>query len=117
MLPHTCLKKFASGSGNSVLIEALSTSSVLLFLGHSLTCTDCSLMMSSPGIAQKRAHLAFSFFAFLASSVIFSPTVSATIMMPLGLVGFTGIPDRHGPLCCGDFLSQPGGAQIICTAF
>lgn len=69
------------------------------------------------GIAQS-APFVFCVAAFLASSVIFSPTVSTTIMMPLGLK--FGLPPEFligtWACCYGDFLI-PGGAQIGCTAF
>ena len=66
----------------------------------------------------KDAPFVFCVAAFCASSVIFSPTVSTTIMMPLGLK--FGLPPEFligtWACCFGDFLI-PGGAQIGCTAF
>ena len=55
---------------------------------------------------------------FCVSTVIFSPTVSTTIMIPLGLK--FGLPPEFlvgtWACCYGDFII-PGGAQIGCTAF
>ena len=56
--------------------------------------------------------------AFFISSIVFSPTVSTTIMIPLGLK--FGFPPEFligtWACCYGDFII-PGGAQIGCTAF
>lgn len=64
------------------------------------------------------APFLFCLGAFLVSTVIFSPTVSTTIMMPLGLK--MGLPPEFligtWACCFGDFVI-PGGAQIGCTAF
>lgn len=64
------------------------------------------------------APFLFCLGAFLVSTVIFSPTVSTTIMMPLGLK--MGLPPEFligtWACCYGDFVI-PGGAQIGCTAF
>lgn len=64
------------------------------------------------------APFLFCIAAFCVSSVIFSPTVSTTIMMPLGLK--FGLPPEFligvWASCFGDFVI-PGGAQIGCTAF
>ncbi len=64
------------------------------------------------------APFLFCIGAFCVSSFLFSPTVSTTIMIPLGLK--FGLPPEFliGTWCCcfGDFLI-PGGAQIGCTAF
>ena len=66
----------------------------------------------------QNAPFLFCIAAFCVSSVIFSPTVSTTIMMPLGLK--VGLPPEFligtWACCFGDFLI-PGGAQIGCTAF
>lgn len=60
----------------------------------------------------------FCVVCFCFSSVIFSPTVSTTILMPIGLA--LGLPPQlligTWASCYGDFVI-PGGAQIGCTAF
>lgn len=60
----------------------------------------------------------FCLAAFGMSTIIFSPTVTTTIMVPLGLkFGFS--PEfliGTWACCMGDFVI-PGGAQIGCTAF
>ncbi len=69
------------------------------------------------GIANDYPFL-YCVIAFFISSIIFSPTVSTTIMIPLGLkFGFSPEFLIGTWACCyGDFLI-PGGAQIGCTAF
>lgn len=60
----------------------------------------------------------FCVVCFCFSSVIFSPTVSTTILMPIGLA--LGLSPQLlvgiWASCYGDFVI-PGGAQIGCTAF
>lgn len=60
----------------------------------------------------------FCIAAFCVSTIVFSPTVTTTIMMPLGLK--FGLPPEFligtWACCYGDFI-VPGGAQIGCTAF
>lgn len=60
----------------------------------------------------------FCIVCFCFSSVIFSPTVSTTILMPIGLA--LGLSPQLlvgiWASCYGDFVI-PGGAQIGCTAF
>ena len=60
----------------------------------------------------------FCLVCFCFSSVIFSPTVSTTILMPIGLA--LGLSPQWligvWACCYGDFVI-PGGAQIGCTAF
>ena len=69
------------------------------------------------GIANEYPFL-YCVMAFFISSIVFSPTVSTTIMIPLGLK--FGFPPEFligtWACCYGDFL-VPGGAQIGCTAF
>lgn len=66
----------------------------------------------------KQAPVAFCFAAFCVSSVIFSPTVTTMIMLPLGL--HCGLAPEFligaWACCYGDFVI-PGAAQIGCTAF
>ena len=69
------------------------------------------------GIANDYPFL-YCVIAFFISSIVFSPTVSTTIMIPLGLK--FGFPPEFligtWACCYGDFII-PGGAQIGCTAF
>ena len=118
MLCRVPPEKFASGSVfRSGLIGVVGVFGIAWCTGTFLDLHTKLLADVFSGIAQS-APFGFCVAAFLASSVIFSPTVSTTIMMPLGLK--FGLPPEFligtWACCYGDFLI-PGGAQIGCTAF
>ena len=110
--------KFASGSVfRSGLIGVVGVFGIAWCTG---TFFDMHTKLLSDlfSVLAQDAPFLFCVAAFFASSVIFSPTVSTTIMMPLGLK--FGLPPEFligtWACCYGDFLI-PGGAQIGCTAF
>lgn len=118
MLCRVPPEKFASGSVfRSGLIGVVGVFGIAWCTGTFFDLHTKLLADVFSGIAQS-APFVFCVAAFLASSVIFSPTVSTTIMMPLGLK--FGLPPEFligtWACCYGDFLI-PGGAQIGCTAF
>ena len=118
MLCRVAPEKFASGSVfRSGLIGVVGVFGIAWCTGTFFDLHTKLLADVFSGIAQS-APFVFCVAAFLASSVIFSPTVSTTIMMPLGLK--FGLPPEFligtWACCYGDFLI-PGGAQIGCTAF
>ena len=111
-------EKFASGSVfRSGLIGVVGVFGIAWCTGTFFDLHTKLLADVFSGIAQS-APFVFCVAAFLASSVIFSPTVSTTIMMPLGLKFGLRRNSLIGTWACcyGDFLI-PGGAQIGCTAF
>ena len=110
--------KFASGSVfRSGLIGVVGVFGIAWLTG---TFFDQHTKMLSDvfSSAAQEAPWLFCIVAFCLSTVIFSPTVSTTIMMPIGLK--LGLPPEFlvgtWACCFGDFL-VPGGAQIGCTAF
>ena len=110
--------KFASGSVfRSGLIGVVGVFGIAWLTGTFMD--EYSKVISSlfESIASDMPFL-FCVAAFLVSSVVFSPTVSTMIMVPLGIkCGLS--PDfliGTWACCYGDFVI-PGGAQIGCTAF
>ena len=110
--------KFASGSVfRSGLIGVVGVFGIAWLTG---TFFDQHTKMLSDvfSSAAQEAPWLFCIVAFCLSTVIFSPTVSTTIMMPIGLK--LGLPPEFlvgtWACCYGDFV-VPGGAQIGCTAF
>lgn len=118
MLCRVPPEKFASGSVfRSGLIGVVGVFGIAWCTGTFFDLHTQLLADVFSGLA-KDAPFVFCLAAFCASSVIFSPTVSTTIMMPLGLK--FGLPPEFligtWACCYGDFVI-PGGAQIGCTAF
>lgn len=111
-------EKFASGSVfRSGLIGVVGVFGIAWCTGTFFDSHTQVLSDAFSGIASSAPFL-FCVAAFCVSTVIFSPTVSTTIMMPLGLK--FGLPPEFligtWACCYGDFMI-PGGAQIGCTAF
>lgn len=111
-------EKFASGSVfRSGLIGVVGVFGIAWCTGTFFDSHTKLLADVFSGVATSAPFL-FCIAAFCLSTVIFSPTVSTTIMMPLGLK--FGLPPEFligtWACCYGDFLI-PGGAQIGCTAF
>lgn len=110
--------KFASGSVfRSGLIGVVGVFGIAWLTGTFFDLYTNDLSAAFSGVAEKAPWL-FCVVAFLVSTVIFSPTVSTTIMMPIGLkLGLEPSFLIGTWACCyGDFM-VPGGAQIGCTAF
>lgn len=111
-------EKFASGSVfRSGLIGVVGVFGIAWCTGTFFDMHTKLLADTFSGVATSNPWL-FCIVAFLLSSIIFSPTVSTTIMMPIGL-GLGLSPEfliGTWACCFGDFL-VPGGAQIGCTAF
>lgn len=118
MLCRVPSEKFASGSVfRSGLIGVVGVFGIAWCTGTFFDQHTKVLADTFAGIAQE-APFIFCIATFCVSTVIFSPTVSTTIMMPLGLK--FGLPPEFlvgtWACCYGDFVI-PGGAQIGCTAF
>ena len=112
--PH----KFASGSVfRSGLVGVVGVFGIAWLTGTFLDEYAVLLQQAFESIATRMPFL-FCIAAFLISSVVFSPTVTTMIMIPLGLkVGLSPQFLIGTWACCyGDFLI-PGAAQIGCTAF
>ena len=118
MLCRVPSAKFASGSVfRSGLIGVVGVFGIAWCTGTFFDQHTKVLADAFAGLA-KDAPFVFCLATFCVSTVIFSPTVSTTIMIPLGLK--FGLPPEFlvgtWACCYGDFII-PGGAQIGCTAF
>lgn len=112
--PH----KFASGSVfRAGLIGVVGVFGIAWCTNIFFDVNTAVLTSFFSGIANDYPFL-YCVIAFFISSIVFSPTVSTTIMIPLGLK--FGFPPEFligtWACCYGDFII-PGGAQIGCTAF
>lgn len=112
--PH----KFASGSVfRAGLIGVVGVFGIAWCTNTFFDVNTAVLTSFFSGIANDYPFL-YCVIAFFISSIVFSPTVSTTIMIPLGLK--FGFPPEFligtWACCYGDFII-PGGAQIGCTAF
>ncbi len=111
-------ENFASGSVfRSGLIGVVAVFGIAWCTGTFFDQHTQLLADAFSGIATTAPFL-FCIAAFCVSTVIFSPTVSTTIMMTLGLKFGLSPEFLIGTWACcyGDFVI-PGGAQIGCTAF
>ncbi len=110
--------KFADGSVfRAGLIGVVGVFGIAWCTGTFLDAHTAVISNAFTYIAQQTPFL-FCFAAFAVSTIVFSPTVTTTIMIPLGLK--CGLPPEFligtWACCFGDFII-PGGAQIGCTAF
>ena len=110
--------KFASGSVFRAGLVGVVAVFGIAWCTNTFFDTNTKVLMEFfSGMATEYPFL-FCVIAFFMSSIIFSPTVTTTIMIPLGLkFGFSPEFLVGTWACCyGDFII-PGGAQIGCTAF